>query len=464
VYPTSDRYEVIKLIATGGMARVFLGRAKGTAAFERLVAMKVMHDHLATEDEYVAMFLDEARLAARIRHPNVVATLDVVDGDIPFLVMELVEGPTLRDLTKEAQKRGETIPVEIALRIISDALLGLHAAHELSDSDGTPLHIVHRDVSPQNVLVGNDGVSRLADFGVAKAEVRIASTKEGQMKGKLAHMAPEQLAGDTVDRRADIYAAGSMLWEVLTGQQRLSADNQATLVFKALTPKHVAPSEKKEGLPAIFDGPCLRAMALKPENRFPTTLGFADALEAAAEAVGMSIASQRKVAKYVESLELPELSSADSSLSLAAVSGRSLSEMRSSPREPAASVTSLDITTPATTSKSGSSRSALVAGGVAVAAIGVAAVAFSLSGDDGAEPRAGEARHGDQLSAAPRGSTSMESPKPAPPPSTMPSMSSSSEPAPPTSAKPSPTPRRLPTPVHRRKKRGGKKGFDPSLP
>jgi serine/threonine protein kinase len=178
------RYETIQPIASGGMATVYLGRAVGAGGFERRVAIKVMHAHVAEDPEFKAMFLDEARLAARIHHPNVVSTLDVQeDAEGMFLVMEFVEGASLRDIIRALKKKKQRMPVGNAVRIIVDALSGLHAAHELRGKDGNLLQLVHRDVSPHNILVGADGITRITDFGVARAESRLSSTRGGHLIG-----------------------------------------------------------------------------------------------------------------------------------------------------------------------------------------------------------------------------------------------------------------------------------------
>src|SRR4051812_34294830 len=167
------RYEAIRPLASGGMATVYLGRVLGARGFERQVAIKVMHPHIADDPEFVGMFLDEARMAATIRHPNVVPTLDVVEEDGRlFLVMEYIEGRPLQELCRVFQKRRAALPLGATLRIALDLLAGLHAAHELATPEGAPMKIVHRDVSPQNVLVGADGLSRIMDFGIARAETR----------------------------------------------------------------------------------------------------------------------------------------------------------------------------------------------------------------------------------------------------------------------------------------------------
>ncbi|MDH3728576.1 MAG: serine/threonine protein kinase, partial [Myxococcales bacterium] len=223
------RYEILTQLASGGMASVYVARAQGVAGFERLVAIKVLHPHLAYEQEFISMFLDEARLAARIRHMNVVPTLDVSDspGDGYFLVMEYIEGNHLGALLGRAAKKGERLPQPFVCRVLVDALQGLAAAHRLTDENGTHLQLVHRDVSPHNILVGTDGIARLTDFGVAKADVRMASTRAGQFKGKLSYMAPEQAASNETDQRSDLFSVGVILWESLTGRRLFKGDSNA---------------------------------------------------------------------------------------------------------------------------------------------------------------------------------------------------------------------------------------------
>ncbi|HEX4514731.1 MAG TPA: serine/threonine-protein kinase, partial [Polyangiaceae bacterium] len=220
------RYTLFDVIASGGMASVHFGRMIGPAGFARTVAIKRLHPHLAHDAEFATMFLDEARLAARIQHPNVVQTLDVVSHDNELLlVMEYVRGETLSRLLTAARKRKVAIPQRIVSAILIGVLHGLHAAHDAKSEQGMPLEIVHRDVSPQNVLVGADGVVRVVDFGVAKAASRAHSTRDGQIKGKLQYMAPEQLKREGVDRRADVYAVGVMLWECLAARKLFVADD-----------------------------------------------------------------------------------------------------------------------------------------------------------------------------------------------------------------------------------------------
>ena len=292
---TVGRYSIFGEIASGGMATVHYGRLLGPVGFSRTVAIKRLHPQYAKDPDFVAMFLDEARLAARIQHPNVVPTLDIVATDAElFLVMEYVQGETLARLSRAVRDRGERIPQPIAVSIIIQALHGLHAAHEAKDERGTPLGIVHRDVSPQNVLVGVDGGARVLDFGVAKASIRLQTTRDGQVKGKLAYMAPEQLGGH-VDRLTDIYAAGVLLWESLTGKRLYEASNEGQLMQKVLRGKPDKPSAHVEGLPAVLDDITLRALQLDPSKRFQTAREMAMALE---RSVPTAMASE--VGEWVE--------------------------------------------------------------------------------------------------------------------------------------------------------------------
>lgn len=292
------RYEVLEEIAQGGMATVYLGRARGAANFERLVAVKVCLPHLRSDEEFAGMFLDEARLAARIHHPNVVATLDVGDEEALYLVMEYIEGDKLSTLIKRASIKRERIPIAVTARIMIDALSGLHAAHELKDSLGEPLRLVHRDVSPHNVLVGVDGIARISDFGIAKAEARATVTREGSLKGKMSYMAPEQLAGKPVDRRADIYAAGVVLWECLAGRRLFRADSEVETFNLVLQNRIQRPSELWPEVPPELDAVVLRALSLDPDKRFATAAEFAEALED----LPFKIAPARAVAGSVEEL------------------------------------------------------------------------------------------------------------------------------------------------------------------
>lgn len=282
-----------------------LARALGAGGFERLVAIKVMHPHIASEPEFVDMFLDEGRIAAGIRHPNVVSTIDVQrDESGLFLVMDYIEGAALQLILRELWKRGQNLRVDVALRIFLDTLAGLHAAHELCGADGESVHLVHRDVSPQNVLVGIDGVARLTDFGVARARSRLATTQGGQLKGKLTYMAPEQVRGEAIDRRTDIYAAGVVLWELLAGERLIRGDNDAAIVQRIMDGISRSPRDVVPSVPEPIAAACMRALRFEPADRYPTAAVFAEALEAAAGEGGVVIAAPRAVSALVKSLNI----------------------------------------------------------------------------------------------------------------------------------------------------------------
>jgi serine/threonine-protein kinase len=279
----SGRYVIGDEIASGGMATVHLGRMVGDAGFARTVAIKRLHPELAKDPEIVAMLIDEGRLSARIHHLNVVTTLDVVagGGDL-FVVMEYVHGESLSALIRAAIRRRTKLPPRVAGAIVAGALRGLHAAHEAKDARGEPLGVVHRDVSPQNILVGSDGVARVLDFGIAKAAGSAHVTQDGRIKGKFGYMPPEQLLGEVLDRRADIYAAGVVLWEALVGARLFAQKGEAPDVSRLLDPKVDPPSARVPTLPRAYDAVVLRALAREAGERYPTALAMAEAIEACA--------------------------------------------------------------------------------------------------------------------------------------------------------------------------------------
>jgi serine/threonine-protein kinase len=302
-----DRYELVAEIASGGMATVYLARLSGVGGFQRFVAIKRLHPHLAHEKEFVEMFLDEARLAAGIHHPNVVPILEVGASDRGYyLVMEYIEGDTLARLLARAATSGNKLPVSIGLRILLDMLAGLHAAHELRDDVGHPTELVHRDVSPQNVLVGIDGISRITDFGVARAQTRLTSTRTGQLKGKIAYMAPEQAAGrDRVDRRADVFSAGILLWEVLAARRLFKAENEAATLSRVMSEPITRLSSITSDVTPQISAVCMKALERDPDKRFASCAELADALERAATE---RVATGRDVSLYVSEVLGQEIS------------------------------------------------------------------------------------------------------------------------------------------------------------
>jgi serine/threonine-protein kinase len=288
------RYALYDEIASGGMATVHIGRLLGPVGFSRTVAIKRLHPQFAKEPDFVSMFLDEARLAARIRHPNVVGTLDVValDGEL-FLVMEYVQGESLGRLMRTMRERGECVPIPIAAAIVLGVLEGLHAAHEATSDQGEPLGIVHRDVSPQNILVGTDGVARVVDFGVAKAAGRVQSTRNGQLKGKLGYMAPEQISGHAT-RATDVHAVAVVLWEMLTARRLFQAENELQTFSNILSGELVAPSTYAPNVPAEIDNLVMKGLEPRPEARFPSARDMARAIQRTAR-----IASPSDVGDWV---------------------------------------------------------------------------------------------------------------------------------------------------------------------
>jgi eukaryotic-like serine/threonine-protein kinase len=294
-----DRYLVHAPIASGGIATVYFGRLRGPHGFSRTVAIKKLHPQLAADPDLVASLLDEARLASKVRHPNVVPTLDVVsEGNEPLVVMEYIHGDSLIALIRAALKRSQRVPPAIAAAIVRDVLRGLHAAHEARDEAGVPLRIVHRDVSPQNVLVGVDGVSRVVDFGVAKAVGRLQVTRSGEVKGKVPYMAPEQLMdGASVGPRADVYGAAVVLWETLTGKRLFRAENDAAIVLQVMTSAVDAPSRVVDGIPPALDAVVLRGLARDAGGRYESARDMADAIEQA-----IAPASSEEVSAWVKEM------------------------------------------------------------------------------------------------------------------------------------------------------------------
>ena len=299
-----DRYELIGELASGGMATVYLARITGVGGFQRFVAVKRLHPHLALDTEFVEMFLDEARLAASIHHNNVVPILEVnANHSIGYyLVMEYIEGDTLARVLARAANKGQRLPIPIALRIALDLLSGLHAAHELRDGAGEALNLVHRDVSPQNVLVGFDGIARITDFGVARAASRLSATRVGQLKGKVAYMAPEQAQGaDDVDRRADVFSAGVVIWEALAARRLFKAENEAATLARVLATAVPALQLMSSEITAQLSSAVMKALERDPDSRYATAAEFADAIEAAARGP-LRVATPRELGAYVEAM------------------------------------------------------------------------------------------------------------------------------------------------------------------
>jgi serine/threonine-protein kinase len=276
------QYEPLLELASGGMATVYVARHAGAAGFERLVVLKRVHPHLLSDKEFTTMFRDEARLASQLRHPNVVSVIDVVEteGEL-FLVMDYIESTSLSSLLRKVAQGEARLPPRVVSRILVDALGALHAAHEALDMRGEPLHVVHRDVSPQNIIVGIDGASRLIDFGIAKATNRITETKSGSLKGKIGYMAPEAARGLPVDRRVDVWATGVVLFESLTSTRLFTGENDLDTLRRVT--EGVVPDATSivPTLPRTIDRVVQRALAKNPADRYATALEMLADLERA---------------------------------------------------------------------------------------------------------------------------------------------------------------------------------------
>lgn len=278
-------------IAAGGMGTVHLALKQGALGFRRLLAIKRLHVHLAGDPDFVARFKDEIRLVSRLNHPNVVQTLDVVESaDELALVMEYVDGVTLHQMMKDASAADIKLPIALAVGVITQVLHGLHSAHELLDDGGRLLQLVHRDVSPQNIMIARDGLVKVLDFGVAKATIETHITRTGQLSGKAPYMSPEQVWGLAVDRRTDVFAAGVVLWEALTGQRlfRPPGTPEGSALRNVLEMRVKSPTELRPEVSPALERIVLRALDREPSRRFGSARDFALALEEAVPEASVS--------------------------------------------------------------------------------------------------------------------------------------------------------------------------------
>jgi serine/threonine-protein kinase len=280
------RYDVIYPLAQGGMASVHVGRLSGMAGFEKLVAIKVIHQHLAGDDAFVKMFLDEARLAARIHHPNIGEVIEVgEDSGLYFMVCELIVGQSLRNVFRQARARGEKVPHPACADIAARICQGLHEAHDLKDAKGDPCNLVHRDVSPRNVLVSYNGFVKLIDFGIAWAHGRMSHTDAGTVKGKLGFMPPEQIKGEQLDRRSDIFSLGVVLYLMLAGKHPFPGKSDAERMHKILHGEYVPLRKIDPDIDPALEQIVVRAMAVSPDARFDTCAEMSRELMARVHAV-----------------------------------------------------------------------------------------------------------------------------------------------------------------------------------
>jgi serine/threonine protein kinase len=297
-------YELLLRLGSGAMASVYLARLSGEEGFARSYAVKLIHPWMAEIRELVDMLMDEGRIAARLSHPNVVATLDLGrDGPTYYLAMEYVDGVSLDRLLEPYP---EWRPPELIVPIAIDALRGLQAAHELCDSEGKPLELVHRDISPGNVLVTVDGNALIADFGVAKARARVTKTNPGVVKGKAGYVAPEVVLGRAIDGRADVFSMGVLVWNALTGTKLFDTENLASSVTALMRSDVPPPSTVGLCPPAIFDQPILTALRREPGERHPSAFDFAEALSDALDMAG-GRAEPSRIGAWVKHTFGPEL-------------------------------------------------------------------------------------------------------------------------------------------------------------
>ncbi len=418
------------------MAAVHLGRLLGPVGFARTVAIKRLHPQFAKDPSFVAMFLDEARLASRIRHPNVVQTLDVVSlEDELFLVMEYVHGDSLARLLRYARERNEHMPIEVAVGVVSHALHGLHAAHEAKSERGTPLEIVHRDVSPQNILVGTDGVGRVLDFGIAKASSRLQVTLEGQLKGKLAYMAPEQLEHQEVDRRVDVWATAVVLWESLTGRRLFNGDHPARVMKSVLSEPIPRPSDVAADVPADLDNIVMKGFAREPSERWASAREMAVALEGTG-----AVATQHAISQWVERIAAQSLATRSDRIAEIEgtqitgpnVTGSTLSNPTTLPSDGTFAATDRDIREPATNRK----RNAMIAA-AALALLGGGIAIGSLTTQPGAPATGSAPTTTPTRTPSPSPSAAIAPPAPSPTPSAQPTATHAPKPtAKPTTKKP----------------------------
>jgi eukaryotic-like serine/threonine-protein kinase len=273
------KYRVIKRLGRGGTAEVYLAEQQGTAGFSKQLVLKVLYKDLAQDQDFVKMLVDEARITARLIHANICQVLDLgLDPEAHYLAMEYVPGTDLLTLLDRCQERGVLIPLEVAAHVVAEVLSALDYAHDATDDDGTPLGIIHRDVSPQNILISHHGEVKLTDFGIAKAAQRQTRTQAGQIKGKMIYMSPEHASGRPMDHRADIFSAGIVLHELLRGQAFAAADSNVVLQMRKAGMEVESISEHRPEVPKELEAALKRALQADPDQRFPSAEAFRAAL------------------------------------------------------------------------------------------------------------------------------------------------------------------------------------------
>ena len=269
------KYELLRKLATGGMAEIYLARTRGTAGFEKLVVVKRILPNVAGDPSFVRMFLDEARLAATLRHPNIADVYEVGEDDgAPFFAMEFIHGQDMRAIRTSARSQKEVVPLGVALAVVHGIASALDYAHDIAGPDGTPLNLVHRDVSASNILVSYEGAIKLIDFGIARAQGVTHQTVVGTLKGKIPYMSPEQCRGQYLDRRSDLFSLGVCMYEITVGQRPFTGENDFMIMDKIVHHGAQAPSEVIKGYPPELERMVMRLLARKPEDRYQTAEDF----------------------------------------------------------------------------------------------------------------------------------------------------------------------------------------------
>ncbi|MBK8171585.1 MAG: serine/threonine protein kinase [Sandaracinaceae bacterium] len=288
-----QRYRVIERLEAGGMAEVFLGEAQGAQGFKKRVAIKRVLPHLAQNKRFISMFLDEARLGARLNHANIVTCFDIGAADNTyFIVMEFVDGANLKTIMETVRKQGKFVPVKEAVFICMEACRGLSYAHELTDDDGNPLHIVHRDISPPNIMITKRGEVKVADFGLAKASTQLEKTDPGVVKGKFSYLSPEAAQGVDVDARADVFAMGIVLWEMIAGKRLFLGETDYQTVKLVSDARIPSLRPMNSGVDADFEVVLHKCLARDPKDRYQSAAELGDAL------AGYLFSHQLKVTSY----------------------------------------------------------------------------------------------------------------------------------------------------------------------
>ncbi len=416
-------YPIICSLGMGGMAQVYLCHAKGIGDFHKLIVVKAPRSEVLGDADTLDMFLNEARIAGRLNHPNVVQTNEVgMTGQLPFMALEYLDGQSLSAIQRKVGI--DTLSTDFQLRIIASALAGLHYAHELEDYQGAALGIVHRDISPQNVFVTYDGITKLLDFGIAKASGTSNLTRDGVVKGKLAYMAPEQGALEKVDRRADIFSVGVMIWEAVTHRRLVAAgSDELSVLRRRVSGEDPKAHEVVADLPPKLGAICTRAMARLPEDRYQTALELKEALES--YLLQAAPPTESAIGRFISESFMPER--AEMRLQIAEQVRRRAqpaafhASVPPAPHESSTSATVRDATAEqlAITVQPARARAsaALVFGGVVAIAIAGIAAAATVSGRHGSPGEGGSSRVAAAGQPPVRAAASETAAEPAPSPS-----------------------------------------------